>query len=316
MKLQLTDRFCQHAKSAAPQTDYFDEAVTGLALRVTRQGTKSWTFHYTRAGRRGRKTLGRYPAVSLASARGLASETAVAVAEGRDPRHSAGSMTVAALAERYIAAVAGKRSAKEIERRIRKDVVPIIGAVPLAQLHRRDATRVIDRKADAPIAARRSFEDLRAMLRWAVARGDLDHNPLEGMRGPDPSKARERVLSDDEIRTLWQALPTALSRSPACQRIIRLCLLTGQRVGEVAGMRRSEFDLAQGLWSLPAQRTKNGHAHSVPLSGAALEIVREALLRRNATSRPLDDMALGEIRKAAKACEVGSWHRQVAPQGV
>jgi integrase len=277
MKLLLTDRFCQTAKSATPQTDYFDVTVRGLALRVTSKGTKAWTFHYTSGNKRVRKTLGRYPAVSLAGARTLASEATSAVAEGRDPRISAGTMTVAALAERYIAHVANLRSAKEIERRIRKDILPVIGNVPLSDLHRRDATRIIDGKADAPIAARRAFEDLRAMLRWAVSRGDLDHNPVEGMQGPDPSKPRERVLSDDEIRTLWLALPKALSRSLACQQIIKLCLVTGQRLGEVVGMRRGELDLKRAIWQLPGSRTKNGYAHTVPLSGSALEIINEAL---------------------------------------
>ena len=118
MKLLLTDRFCQTAKSKTPQTDYFDVTVRGLALRVTRQGTKAWTFHYTSGNKRVRKTLGRYPAVSLAGARTLASEATTAVAEGRDPRYAAGSMTVASLAERYIGSIQGLRSAKEIERRI------------------------------------------------------------------------------------------------------------------------------------------------------------------------------------------------------
>jgi integrase len=270
MKLLLTDRFCQHAKSAEPQTDYFDETVRGLALRVTRQGTKAWTFHYTAAGRRKRLTLGRYPAISLAQARTHASEAA----EGRMP--SAG-MTIATLAESYIASAQGKRTAKEIERRLRKDVLPVIGGIALAGLHRRDVTRVIDAKRDAPIGARRAFEDLRAMLKWAVSRGDLDHNPIDGMKGPAVSAVRQRVLSDDEIKALWLALPSALSRSPACQQIIKLCLITGQRVGEVTGMRRSELDLNRGIWSLPGSRTKNGHPHSIPLSGAALEIINEAV---------------------------------------
>jgi integrase len=93
------------------------------------------------------------------------------------------------------------------------------------------------------------------------------------MQGPEPSRIRDRVLTDDEIRTLWLALPTALGRSPACQQIIKLCLLTGQRLGEVVGMCRDELDLKRGIWSLPGSRTKNGHAHSVPLSRAALEII-------------------------------------------
>ena len=88
---------------------------------------------------------------------------------------------------------------------------------------------------------------------------------------------RERVLTDDEVRTLWLSLPKALSGSPASQQIIKLCLITGQRVGEVVGMRRSELDLRRAVWQLPGSRTKNGHAHTVPLSGAALEIIDAAL---------------------------------------
>jgi integrase len=265
MKLLLTDRFCQHAKSVLPQTDYFDEAVKGLALRVTRRGTKAWTLHHK--GKR--LTLGRYPGVSLGQARTMATEAA----QGRMPV----AMTVGQLAEAYIPSVQGKRTAKEIERRLRKDVLPIIGSVPLSALHRRDVTRVIDAKRDAPIGARKAFEDVRTMLRWAVARGDLDHNPIDGMKGPAISEVRQRVLSDDEIRTLWRGLPTALPRSPACQQIIRLCLITGQRLGEVVGLRRGELDLKRRLWELPGSRTKNGHPHSVPLSEMAVGIIEEAL---------------------------------------
>jgi integrase len=117
---------------------------------------------------------------------------------------------------------------------------------------------VIDAKRKAPAEAKWSFDLLRAMLRWAVARGDLDHNPIDGMREPPGSNARERVLSDDEIRTLWNRLPEALVRSPECQRIIKLCLVTGQRVGEVAGMAKGELDLKQGCARSP-QNCPNGN---------------------------------------------------------
>ena len=117
---------------------------------------------------------------------------------------------------------------------------------------------------------------MRAVFRWGVARGDLDHNPMEGMRKPVGGKPRERVLSDDEIAALWHGLAKALPRSKACQRIIRLCLLTAQRVGEVAGITRDEIDLRARLWSIPGSRTKNKHKQIVPLSDAAVDVIREA----------------------------------------
>jgi integrase len=161
--------------------------------------------------------------MSLARAR----TAAIEVREGRT------SGPVAALAEIYLKASNGKRSASEIERRLRKDVLPIIGHIPLRELHRRDVTRVIDTKSNAPIAARRAFEDMRAMVRWAVSRGDLDHNPIDRMQGPPTSKPRTRTLTDDEIRTLWQSLPQL---PEGIGQVIKLCLVTGQRLGEMTGM--------------------------------------------------------------------------------
>jgi integrase len=280
MRVLLTDRFCDRAKSTSAQTDYFDENVSGLALRVSAQGVKAWTLHFTSAsGKRARITLGRYPSTSLANARALALDAKAAIADGRDPRGKGDEMTVSDLVASYVEKhAAGLRSADEIKRRLYRNIVPVIGNVKLSELHRRDATRVVDRiaKRNAPTEAMRSFEDLRAMLRWAVSRGDLDHSPIEGMRKPPGSKPRERVLSDDEIRTLWNGLPKALARSPDCQRIIKLCLATGQRVGEVAGITRSELDLKHQIWRLPGARTKNGHPHSVPLSPLAIELIGNA----------------------------------------
>jgi integrase len=289
MKLLLTDRLCQHAKTTEPQTDFFDETVRGLALRVTSQGTKAWTYHYGKPRRR--ITLGRYPTISLATARSLALETA----SGRQSV-----MTVSALVDRYLDGMKAKRSVREVERRLRRDVLPIIGHVPLRELHRRDVTRVIDAKiGSAPILARRVFEDLRAMIRWAVGRGDLDNNPIDGMKGPAISKVRTRVLTDDEIRTLWAALPKL--KSIAIQRIIKLCLVTGQRVGEVAGMHQSELDLRHAVWNIPGARTKNGYAHSVPLSKMALEIIKDPVevSRAHVTDTIRDHLQLGFPRWTA-----------------
>jgi integrase len=305
MHLLLTDRFCDRAK-ATTQTDYFDETVSGLALRVTKHGVKAWTFLYTAGGKRRRMTLGRYPAVSLAKARTMAVEAQTAVASGLDPRPKA-AMTVGDLVEAYVSKhTVTLKSGTEIARRIRRNILPVIGNVPLAELHRRDATRVVDTviARGAPIEATFVFQDLRSILRWAVSRGDLDHDPIAGMPGPPAGKPRERVLSDEEIRTLWAALPTTLS--PTYQRVICLCLLTAQRIGEVAGMRRSELDLGKALWSLPGSRTKNGHPHLVPLSSAAMEIIAE----------PEDELVFGDcppvnvtsaIYKAKKRIGIAQW---------
>jgi len=288
MRIKLTDRFCDSAKpDGGVRTDYFDTVVSGLALR-TWQGGKSWSLHFTapRDGKRARVSLGSYPATSLAAARGKALAAKGLVEAHQDPREffaaqSSAAMSTAGLLTAYLEMhMRGRRSAEKVRQRLVRDVIPVIGAVKVADLHRRDVTRATAAlvKRGKQAQAARVFEDVRAAVRWAVKRGDLDRNPIEGMASPGGvKKARERVLRDDEIRTLWHSLPTALGFSPAYQRILKLCLVTGQRLGEVTGMDRAELDLVAQEWKLPGSRTKNGHPHTVPLSGLAVGIIDDAL---------------------------------------
>jgi integrase len=280
MRIAFTDRFVAGAK-ADTRTEYFDSRVKGLSLRVS-PTAKAWAYHYTIDGKRARLTLGSFPAITLAAARGLALEAQAAVQGGQDPRtYKAGAMTMAALIENYLAKHVrpNLRSAKQVERRLRKNVIPVIGAVRLSDIRRRDINRVIDilTGRGCPVEARLVFADMRAALRWAVARGDLDRNPIDGMSAPSPQRNRDRVLNDTEIRHLWNVIPTALPRQIDCQRILKICLLTAQRVGEVSGMRRDELDLTARTWSLPGARTKNGFPHTVPLSPLAMDIIQKAL---------------------------------------
>lgn len=300
-KVRLTDRFAKNAKptNGEARTDYFDDtkASRGLALRVSEGGHKSWSLHFTAPdGRRARVALGTYPATSLADARTKASEARGYLEESppRDPRQvladrSAGAMRVRKLVATYLgqkvrAPAQGKpdglRSGDAIERRLNRNVVPIIGDMPVADLHRTDVVRVVRTVLGrgAPTEAIRVFEDVRTMLRWARGQGYVDTNVAADLQPPGKVTARERVLSADEIAMLWNGLPTALPRSKACQRIIKLCLVTMQRVGEVAGMRLDELDLGKArTWTLPESRTKNGTEQVVPLSDLAIEIIREAI---------------------------------------
>jgi integrase len=181
------------------------------------------------------------------------------------------------MVENYVVRHAStKRSGAEIARRLRKNVSEVIGTIKLADLHRRDLTRCIDAIKDrgAATEANRVFEDMRAMIRWARGRGDLDQNLVEGMRRPAESVERDRVLSAEEIRIMWSGMIDA-KMWESTRRILRLCLVTGQRVGEIAGMVRDELDLGRRIWTIPASRSKNGREHGVPLSALALAIIQE-----------------------------------------
>jgi integrase len=276
-KVSLTDRFILTVKPEPMQIDYFDAKTTGLVLRVAPNAIRTWCLFYTspKDGKRARTTLGHYPQTSLAHARTRALEAKAGLDTGTDPRDVAHhAMTVADLAASYMAQrVNGLRSAKSVEHRLAKNVLPVIGDVDLDKLHRRDILRVLD-----PIMSRGKkqealamFKHLRSMFAWAIERGYLDASPMTGVKAPAKGSVRERVLTEAETAAAWNA-----DLSPTLSSLIRLCLLTGQRVGEVAGMTVSEIDVKARTWTIPAERSKNGFAHVVPLSDVAFNIIKAA----------------------------------------
>jgi integrase len=287
-KQELSDRFCAAAKvpDGKRHLDVFDTVVRGLCLRVSAGGARSFFLIYSKPnGARAWLKLGEYapPAFTLAMARKRAKDQRVDIGDGADPvaakKAAAAGQTVNELVESYLTRrVAGKRSVDEIARRLRLNVSAVIGDVKLANLHRRDLTRCIDKVVDrgAGTEANRVFQDMRAMVRWARGRDDLDENLVEGMRAPTETQPRDRVLSDDEIKAFWKALPDADMRE-GTRRILRLCLITAQRVGEVAGMTRAELDLDAATWTIPPDRVKNKREHVVPLSPMAAQIIREQI---------------------------------------
>jgi hypothetical protein len=209
------------AKNVA--ADFFDSKTAGLGLRVSPTGFKAWSliFSSPQTGKRARLTLGSYPATSLADARALAIEARGKVEAGIDPRTNeapaSAAMTVADLVGSYLSLHArGLRSAGEIERRLKFDVLPVIGALELAKLHRRDVHRVLDRVIErgSPATARKLFADMRTIIRFAVGRGYLDNDLMAGMKAAAPS-VRDRWLNEDEIKLLWHAWPEVLGEEIA-----------------------------------------------------------------------------------------------------
>jgi integrase len=267
MRVSLTDRTCAAAKSSAAQTDHFDTVVSGLALRVTKHGTKTWTLHYSVADRRKRMTLGRYPALSLAGARARALEAKGAIAEGRTP---SGAGTLRAICAEYLQRAQGLRSVGRRKATLERLVYPTLGDRPIADIRRSEIIKLLDWVEDenGPVAADQTLAFVRKVMNWHASRSDDFRSPIvPGMARTKPSeRARDRTLTDEEIRLLWPAAPP----------FVRFLLLTAVRRNEAAGMRHDE--IVGNLWIIPAARMKGKAEHIVPLSAAALECMQDAAL--------------------------------------
>ena len=124
------------------------------------------------------------------------------------------------------------------------------------------------------IAANRTLAYLRKFFTWAVRERIIPGSPAMGIDLPAGETPRDRVLSDSELVLIWRALD---ADPGLINPVGKLLILTGQRRGEVAGMRWSEvhgLGGAQPTWELPGRRTKNHRDHVVPLTSQALHIVK------------------------------------------
>ena len=262
---------------------YFDDGQRGLAVRMSAKGARTYLVQYTIGGVRRRMPLS---ASSLATARSAAAAILGDVARGVDPfdvrkratlaaRQKAASdaFTLDVLIEQWRALhlSAGSESyANEAPRALRHAFDRHLSA-PAAALGRAEVVRVLDQMAenDTAAMANRTAAYGRAVFHWAVKRGSLTANPFVDLPLPKV-EARERVLEDDELRAVW----AATERGGSFNLIVRMLVLTGQRLNEVAGMRWSELSADMTYWTIPGARAKNDANSIVPLSPMAQEMLR------------------------------------------
>jgi integrase len=119
-----------------------------------------------------------------------------------------------------------------------------------------------------PVMANRCLAYLRKCFAWALAHDLIEFNPCAGIAKPGAERERDRVLTEAELRAIWQALD---KEKPIMAATFRLRILTAQRGGEVHAMRWSDID--GDWWTIPAEFAKNGLSHRVPLSAQALRVL-------------------------------------------
>jgi integrase len=297
---QLTVPFVEKIRPPTdkPQEDYFDTVLPAFGLRVG-QRRKTW-FVMVRTLRNGtwklqRTTLGTTAEMDLAKARESARAAIERAQQGKAPieikrerretQRAESRNTFASVRADFLKLYRTRQkrapsasTLHELRRVLESDLFSDWNERPLAKITKQDIMDVTDClvKQGKEVAANRYLAYLRIFFKWAKKRDIIKDNPAADVEKPGIEQSRARVLTPGELRAIWQATaPTQANKGDLFASIIKTLMLTGQRAGEVSGMRWSEIDLDARLWTLPGDRTKNHHEHLVPLSTPVVEILRE-----------------------------------------
>ena len=304
-RTKLTEKVIREAEPVTGR-DYqiFDTEVRGFAACIYRGGGRAFTLDYRHAGRQRRMTFGRWPEWSVSAARERAKELRREIDAGGDPlaqrETKREAPRVTDLIERYCAEHLPKlsaRSAADQKSALAKIVAPVWGRKLVTEITQTDVDKLLTLIAEGrarphkekpnnrarklqgekptPVRANRIGEVLRKMFTLAVQWGWCKDNPAQRFHRRTETP-RERFLSKEEIASLAAALDGAEDRRAA--DIIRMCMLTGARLGEVRQSRFDQFNLEHLSWSKPPAMTKQRRVHRVPISDETAAIVRQRLL--------------------------------------
>jgi integrase len=273
--MRLTATGIEALQAGDKRREIPDDLLMGLYL-VVQPGTghKAWAVRCRQNGRSRKFTIGRYPLYGLAEARQEATRILRSVSEGHGPVRSGGGTVDAACTqflERYARRKYRPSTLRECTRTLDRAVIAWRGR-KLDSIAKADVRDLLD-AIGAPAASNQALKFLKRLFSWAVAEDLLSASPIASLARPHPEPSRERILTDDELKRVWKA---AEASGYAFGDFVRVAILTGQRPGEVSGMRRDE--LHGDTWIRPGSRTKNKKSHAVPLSRQAAAVIEAAPL--------------------------------------
>jgi len=284
-KTRFTDAFIEALKPEGKQYELIEPGRTGLRLRVSPAGTKSFAWMVVHNGKYQRVSLGRYPETSLARARKVLDAEKTKHRSGIAPGTASDSpKTVADLVELfYQRRILPHRTRPDIVRQVLDhDILPAIGARRLQAVTTPVIASVVDTMVgrDATSHAGKATAILKQLFAFAEARGYIDGNPAASLRKKDLGvieRQRDRWLTLDEIHTVWHTLDAMPKLSTQIKLGLKVLLLTGVRSDELRRAEWPEFDLEakHPVWHIPEAHTKNSVAWSVPLPDLAVELLHE-----------------------------------------
>jgi integrase len=304
---------------------HFDSELSGFGYRVRRSAggelLRSYIAQYRSGGASKRLLIGDAAKITCAQARELAKKALADVVRGEDPsavkadRRTKDELRFSTLAARYIEARSRKlrpSSMRIIRMHLTGDYFAALHGMPIDTIKRANVAACLT--AITSDAVRRQMHTIAmTFFAWCMTEGLIESNPVIGTARPDKAIARDRVLTDAELSAIWKACNGEPSGAQADHNIIvKLLMLLGCRREEVGGMRWDE--LSDGVWSLPAERSKNKVARKIILPAAALDLLDG--VHRNGRDRVFGQRSAtlgfvrwsGEKKKLDAACGVSGWH--------
>lgn len=302
-----------------------------FGVRVSDSGRRVFTLGYRFNGRSRRMTLGPWPTMSLADARDKARAVLHSVVGGEDPQaekvETRRALTMAELADAFLKSKEAQEwrpsTRVEFERIVRREIVRAFGPRRPEEVKRGEVRAFVEEVAErAPVMGNRCFEVLRRLYTWALSRDLVEVNPCMGITRPTTERARDRVLTAEELRAVWAALDSGL-HAPSAEAAtglpasivvdaFRLMLLTAQRRGEVLEMRWQDLSREADpsgerawWWTIPADATKSARSHRVPLNVEAVRVLDRlrALGASDTWVFPSPHQGKGPITNPGKAAE-------------
>lgn len=301
-------------KPPGRRIDYSEPGRVGFQLRHWPGGALTFVLRYQRDGREVPLTLGSYPTMSLEKAHSEHADARKLLGQGIDPQSERDRAARAQKAQeqkyRQVNAVTvrnviaewawhyarrHRKRPREAVRLLRVNLKPWAGKAA-QELRKRDAVLLLDRitARGSLVMANRICDLGNQCFNFGIERDLIELNPFAGIRKPGGAEEpKERNLNADEIRASWLALDSPdIEMSRTVRLALKLIIITAQRPGEVIGAAWSEFSSLgskSAVWRIPAERSKNGKAHDVPLSDLAVEILSE--LRALTKDRPRPHIA-------------------------
>lgn len=275
MKQKLTIKSLDALPTNAKRYEVRDTATAGLLIRISSK--KVWYYSCRIEAKRRRIRIGTYPTISLTEARSLVREIQRDIELGTfekvddaasQPKQTLGEIIplfIERYAKRYTKGWMGTHSVLQ--------KFDCLFSKPIDEITRGDIVKVLDDIVanGTPIRANRALAAIKKLMNWCVDRDMLAASPVTSLRPPTREVSRDRVLSNDELKAIWGA--GDIEGFPFGP-FVQILMLTGQRRGEVSGMRWAEIDFDERTWTLPAKRVKNGRLHVVPLSSLVIDILQ------------------------------------------